>query len=140
MGREDLAGDDSLRTLAGRNARREEIDAAVSAWAATREQYEAAWQLQAAGIAAAPVLANWQLLSDPHLFSRGFYKYIEHPVTGVLPYPGWAWQFSRTPAAVYRPAPMFGEHNQELLIEAGLDTAGIRALYDAGIVADEPRL
>ena len=34
-------------------------------------------------MSAAPVLANWQVLADPHLFRRGLYVPIEHPVVGV---------------------------------------------------------
>ena len=37
-----------------------------------------------------------------------------------------------------RPAPLFAEHNREILHEAGLDDDAIEALYAAGATADEP--
>jgi crotonobetainyl-CoA:carnitine CoA-transferase CaiB-like acyl-CoA transferase len=96
--------------------------------------------LQRAGVTAAPVLANWQLLADPHLFARGFYVPISHPVAGVYPYPSWPWRFSRTPAAVTRYAPLFGEHNSEILRELGLNEAAVQSLYDRKVTADTPIL
>ena len=83
IGRVDLAEDGGLAGLEGRRARHDELDAAIGSWTAGFEQYEAAWLLQRAGVSAAPVLANWQVLADPHLFRRGFYVSIEHPVVGV---------------------------------------------------------
>jgi crotonobetainyl-CoA:carnitine CoA-transferase CaiB-like acyl-CoA transferase len=104
------------------------------------EQYEIAWALQRAGVSAAPVLANWQMLPDPHLHQRGFFVDIEHPVVGVYPYASWPWRFTRTPASIRRAAPVFAEHNRDIFIELGLTTSEIDALYAEGITADEPLL
>lgn len=136
--RDDLAADSRLATLEGRWAHHDEIDEAIRAWTQTLEQYEVAWALQRAGVSAAPVLANWQMLPDPHLHARGFYVYVEHPVVGVYPYASWPWQFSRTPAEVRRGAPVFAEHNRDVLREIGLSEAEIEELYATGITADVP--
>jgi crotonobetainyl-CoA:carnitine CoA-transferase CaiB-like acyl-CoA transferase len=136
--RPDLAADPDLATLAGRRARHDELDAAVAAWTSDLEQYEVAWACQRAGVSAAPVLANWQVLPDPHLHHRGFYEPIEHPVVGVYPTTTWPWRFARTPARLARPAPLFGEHNRRILRDAGFDEARIEALYATGVTADEP--
>lgn len=136
--RPDLAEDQGLATAAGRRERHDEIDAAVAAWTAGRESYEVAHQLQRSGISAAPVLANWQILADPHIHRRGFFAPIEHPVVGVYPTATWPWRFSRTPARLARPAPLFGEHNRQVLSEIGLDDERIAELYASGVTADEP--
>ena len=138
LGRADLAADPGLATLAGRRARHDELDAAIATWTSGLEQYEVAWALQRAGISAAPVLANWQVLPDPHLHHRGFYQPIEHPVVGVYPTTTWPWRFSRTPARLAAPAPLFGEHNRRILADARFDEARIEALYATGVTADEP--
>jgi crotonobetainyl-CoA:carnitine CoA-transferase CaiB-like acyl-CoA transferase len=138
MGRPDLAGDVDLSTTEGRWARHDEIDAAIGAWTATLEQYEVAWALQRVGVSAAPVFANWQILPDPHLHDRGFYIDVEHPVVGVYPYASWPWQFSRTPAAITRAAPVFAEHNRDVLREAGFSDSEIDDLYASGVTADDP--
>ena len=138
IGRPDLAADESLADLATRHARHDELDAAISAWTADLEQYEVAEALQARGVPAGPVLANWQVLADPHIFERGMYETIVHPVVGAYPTTTWPWRFERTPASIRRPAPLFAQHNREVLREAGLTDDHIEALYASGTTADEP--
>ncbi len=137
LGRDDLAADATLAHGDGRQARHDELDAAITAWTTELEAYEAAWALQRRGVSAAPVLANWQILPDPHIHSRGFYQPVSHPVVGVYPMTTWPWRFSRTPAAT-GPAPLFAEHNHQILAEIGYDEAAIAALYAAGATADVP--
>ena len=105
-----------------------------------REQYEIAHAVQALGVPAGPVLANWQIMPDPHIHARGMYETIVHPVVGAYPTTTWPWRFERTPARIVRPAPLFAQHNREILAEAGLDHAAIAALYASGTTADEPAL
>jgi crotonobetainyl-CoA:carnitine CoA-transferase CaiB-like acyl-CoA transferase len=138
IGRPDLAADESLADLAARHARHDELDAAIAAWTAPLEQYEIAEALQARGVPAGPVLANWQIMADPHIFHRGMYETIVHPVVGAYPTTTWPWRFERTPARIVRPAPLFAQHNREILHESGLDDAAIAALYASGTTSDEP--
>jgi crotonobetainyl-CoA:carnitine CoA-transferase CaiB-like acyl-CoA transferase len=140
MTRPDLRDDARLATLEGRHAHHDEIDAAINEWTRGLEQYEIAWDLQRRGVSAAPVLANWQVLPDPHIRGRGFYIDVEYPVVGVYKATTWPWRFSRTRARITRPAPLFSEHNHEILREAGLDDDAIAALYASGVTSDEPAL
>jgi crotonobetainyl-CoA:carnitine CoA-transferase CaiB-like acyl-CoA transferase len=138
IGRPDLAADESLATLSARQARHDELDAAISEWTVRYEQYELAEALQARGVPAGPVLANWQMLPDPHLYHRGMFETLLSPVVGAYPTTTWPWKFERTPARLTRPAPLFAQHNREILKEAGLDEDAIAALYESGTTADEP--
>jgi crotonobetainyl-CoA:carnitine CoA-transferase CaiB-like acyl-CoA transferase len=140
IGRPDLAADPDLVALAGRQARHDELDVALMVWASQREHYEAAWALQRAGVSAAPVLANWQMEADPHLHARGVFQRVAHPVVGVYPTTTGPWRFARTPARLDRPAPLFAEHNRQVLAEAGLSEAQIASLYAVGVTADEPEI
>lgn len=141
LDRPDLAQDESLGTASGRQAQHDMLDEAIGRWSEGLDHYEAARRLQAAHVPAAPVLANWELLSDPHLHARGFYVPVPHPEAGVLPYPGMPWHFSRTPAAVRGGAPCFAEHNTLVFRDVlGLCDAEIAALYAAGVTADEPQV
>lgn len=134
----ELAADPALRTLDGRLARRRELDDRLSAWTAGLGQYDVARRLQAVGVSAAPVLANWQILADPHIHASGFYRMVAHPEVGVNPTSSWPWTFSATPAAIRRHAPLFGQDNRQVLAELGLSDAEIDARYAAGITADAP--
>ena len=81
IGRPDLAADESLADLADRQARHDELDAAISAWTADLEQYEIAeMPCRRGACRPAPVLANWQIIADPHIYQRGMYEM--HPAPG----------------------------------------------------------
>lgn len=126
-------------TGAARVTARAAIDERLSAWTRAREQYACVRLLQAAGVAAAPILHNWQLHGDPHLYARGVFIPIEHPDTGVLPYPGFPWRFSATPPVVRMAAPRFAEGNGYVFGSLlRLDEREIAALYDAGVTAHDP--
>ena len=58
----------------------------------------------------------------------------EHPQGRykVIPSPA---RFSATPSSVRRPAPLPGEHTEEVLAEAGLTAAEIAGLRDAGVLS-----
>ena len=115
-----------------------ESDEALRAWLLARNHLTAAFELQSRGIPAAAVMANWELFTDNHLNDRGFFVPVRHEVAGTYRFPGHPWRFSETPARVYRAAPMFAEHNDEVFAEAGLSPDDIRALYDEGITSDHP--
>ncbi|MGE5595594.1 MAG: CaiB/BaiF CoA transferase family protein [Hyphomicrobiales bacterium] len=139
IGRDDLANDPGLQSAEGRRARHEEIDAAIREWSASRDHNAAAEELQAAGVPAAPVVANWELVSDNHLHSRGFYVPISHPKAGTHWFPGFAWRFTRTPAEIYRPAPLFAQHNHDVFAGVlGMTPEEIEKLYASGATNDEP--
>lgn len=128
-------------TTAHRVAARAEVDAIVGAWTATQAQYECARRLQAVGVPAAPILHNWQLHSDPHLYARGAFLQIEHPDTGVMPYPGFPWRLSHTPACVRSAAPRFAEGNEYVFgTLLGLSPDQVAELYATGVTADVPRM
>jgi benzylsuccinate CoA-transferase BbsF subunit len=118
---------------------RAEIDAALEAWTSTQSQQEIPRLLQSRGIPAAPILHNWQLHSDPHFFARNAFVFIDHPDTGVMPYPGFPWEFSLTKPAVRMASPRFGEANRYVFSHIlGMDEQHVRQLYDSHATTDEP--
>jgi crotonobetainyl-CoA:carnitine CoA-transferase CaiB-like acyl-CoA transferase len=55
----------------------------------------------------------------------------DHPVAGRVREPRPAARFSHTPSRVGDPAPMAGQHSDEIVTELGLDPAALRA---AGVI------
>jgi len=43
--------------------------------------------------------------------------------------------FERTPSDLRRPAPLLGEHTDEVLLEAGLAPEDLATLFDEGTIA-----
>ncbi|MGH2585031.1 MAG: CoA transferase, partial [Dehalococcoidia bacterium] len=128
-------------TTAARVTARAEVDARLTAWTQTQDQYQCARALQAAGVSAAPILHNWQLHSDPHLFAREAFIFIDHPDTGVLPYPGFPWRFSLTRPSVRMAAPRFAEGNEYVFgTLLGCSAEQIASLEDEGVTARVPEM
>lgn len=78
----------------------------------------------------APVLTMSEAIQHPHNRQRGVFT----DVDGSLQ-PAPAPRFSRTPAAVQRPAAEPGQHTTEVLSEMGFDEARIEFLLHEGVVA-----
>jgi crotonobetainyl-CoA:carnitine CoA-transferase CaiB-like acyl-CoA transferase len=132
IGRADLAADPGLATLDGRRRRSAEIDEALSAWAAGRDNVAAGRVLQAAGVPAAPVLSGQDLHDDPQLAAIGFFVDVDHPEAGTHRYQGLPFHFSATPVGYGSPAPCLGQDTEEILREIGLDDGEIAALLRDG--------
>jgi crotonobetainyl-CoA:carnitine CoA-transferase CaiB-like acyl-CoA transferase len=139
IGRQEWAGDPRLRTVEGRRDCEGEIEAAIREWCATRDHNAAAKALQAAGVPAAPVMQNWELISDNHLHDRHFWVKTRHPEAGTFWFPGFPWRFERTPPRVRMHAPLFAEHNRAVFRDvAELSDKEIDGLYAEGVTSDAP--
>src|SRR5690606_42134334 len=95
---------------------------------------------RAAGVPAAPVMANWELFTDNHLNSRDYFVRVSHPDVGMHWFSGFLWKFEKTPARVQSHAPLFAEHNDAVFSGLlGMDNFAVAALYAADATADEPQ-
>lgn len=115
IGQPDLAGQypDHETRLQAHDA----LDEYVSAWTSAREPYDVMQALQAAGVPAGVVQLSSDLLTDPQYQHRGFYRYLDHPVMGNIPYAGHQYRISNYDNGPRKPAPMLGEHSFEVLSE-----------------------
>jgi crotonobetainyl-CoA:carnitine CoA-transferase CaiB-like acyl-CoA transferase len=121
-------------TFADRIAHRDEIDAAISAWTASRDVADAAAELQAAGVSAMPVMGPDDQHADPHLSSRAFIVTLHHPEVGVEHHVGNPIRFSDLPQRTADSAPLLGVHTQHVLESwLGIDETRYRVLAEAKI-------
>ena len=116
----------------------ESPERALAAWAAGHGAREAAAALQAAGIAAGPVMPGTALLHDPHLVARGFWLEAERRHVGRHVVPSAPYALDGERPAFVRAAPTLGEHNAEVLGEVlRLPLAEIAALERAGVIGSK---
>ncbi|WP_172122841.1 MULTISPECIES: CoA transferase [unclassified Devosia] len=115
MGSPELATDPRFANLDRRRDNDEALRAIISGWTTDKDKHALAQQLQAAGIAAAPVQNPKDLAEDPYLGYRGFFTELEHPDAGRHPHPSLPIHLSATPGAQIRSAPTFGGHNRHVL-------------------------
>ncbi|HEY1260580.1 MAG TPA: CoA transferase [Stellaceae bacterium] len=92
------------------------IDGLVAGFIASLPAEEVYHRAQERGFTWGAVRAPEQLLADPHLSDRGFWKEVEHPeLSHRFTYPGEAAIFNGSPWRISRRAPLIGEHNAEIL-------------------------
>ena len=125
----DLAGDPRFATAAGRIAGAAEIDARLRRWCASRSAEAAAATLQANGVPAGMVQDGGDLMADPQLLARDFWRTTDHAVFGARPYDRFPALWSTTDLEPYLDSGAYiGQHNDEVYRElAGLGDDEIAA-------------
>ena len=73
--------------------------------------------------------------NDPQAALNGYVTELQHPTHGSIKLPGFPVTLSQTPARIYRQAPEFGEHTEEVLIDIlGLDWDAITRLKERAVI------
>jgi crotonobetainyl-CoA:carnitine CoA-transferase CaiB-like acyl-CoA transferase len=88
--------------------------------------------LSAADVPVMRVNSVEDLKTEPHLTAVDFFEQRQHPHEGTYRSMRAPVKFAATPASVRREPPGLGEHNRELMREAGLNDAAIEALEVSG--------
>jgi len=136
IGQPTLASDPRFKTLAGRKANEDALEAVVSQWTADKTPKEVTTALQARNIPAFPCMTNKDLATDPHLLGRDFFVELEHPEVGKRQHIGIPWKLHGTPLEVRRPAPCQGQHTDSVLRDIlGYSVAEVERLRQAGVLA-----
>ncbi len=133
LDRPDLVADANLATAAGRASNVEAWYEAMDSAVAPFSMDEVVRRLRGADVPVAPVLDPAQVADDPQVASQNLLREIDHPVAGRVrqPRPTAAWFGGDVSPG---PAPLHGEHTDELLTQLGYDDAAVSELRKAGTV------
>jgi len=135
IGRPELAADARFADVVSRYRNQDELGGIVGQWTRQLAPQAATDALQAAGVAAAPVLGVPGLFDDAHLRARGFWESVSHPDAGTRDMDGVPWRLSRSPAHIRLPAPRPGEHNEYVLQGLlGLSEGEVQMLAEVGAI------
>lgn len=129
-GRTDLLGDVRYSTASLRIANAPFLYHEVGSMMAERTTAEWLAFFKEQDVPAAPVATLDELVEELPMDT--------HPVAGPFRRIPPAVRFARTPQSVRRPAPLIGEHTEEVLGEAGYDANGIAALRRSGALGEVP--
>ncbi len=99
-----------------------------------RTKKELMLEAQKAKILSGPVNTMDDVLADPHFNDRGVFVEIEHPVTGKLTYPGAPVKMTETPWQMRSPAPLLGQHNEDILGELGYTKEDLVKLKEQNVI------
>jgi crotonobetainyl-CoA:carnitine CoA-transferase CaiB-like acyl-CoA transferase len=122
IGRAELKSDPRFVDNAARVAHRDELDAIIGAFIATRGQAENLALFEAAGVTVGPVCSVADLMDHPFVEGREAIVELPDRDLGSVPMHNIIPRFSATPAPFRRPAPEVGEHTEELRHELGMAT------------------
>ncbi|SRR5579875_2944928 len=129
------ACDERFATMLGRLQNSQVLDTFLSAHVRERDAWDLTSRLQEKGVAAYPVQSCLDLHQDENLESFGFWHWLEHPEMGPAPYMGLQHKLSATPGQLRSPAPLLGQHTDEILQQMlGLDDEQIAQLRKDGVL------
>lgn len=115
MGAPQLVGDTRFRTAPNRKANEDELEKLLTEWTSQRDRWEVTKVLQEAGVAAFPAMSASDLAEDKHLEARGAFSRLPHPEVGSRLHMGIPWLLTESPNGVRAPAPLLGQHTDEVM-------------------------
>jgi benzylsuccinate CoA-transferase BbsF subunit len=133
LGEPGWAMDPALDTLGGRQANIEVIDKQLGAFTSAFDPRELMELLQAGGVPAGMVERSSDHQLDPQLAHRSFFRRLEHPEMGEVPYEGHQYRITGYDNGPRFPAPCLGEHTFQTLAEVlELDVDEVGRILSSG--------
>lgn len=83
------------------------------------------------GVPCGPVLNVKEAIEHPHIKARDMMVHCEHPTAGDQYFQGCVIKLSETPGSVDAPAPLLGQHNEEIF---GLSEVQVVELNEQGVI------
>lgn len=134
MERPDLLADARFANNAERVRNRDSVYREITPWAAARTKQEVMAAL-GGSVPAGPVNTAADIFSDPHAAARGMLVEVEHPGCDTpKTIVGSPVHMTETPPGVRSPAPILGQHTDEVLAALGYDEAARGRMKAAGVV------
>lgn len=137
MERENCREDLRFKNLEDRVLNADEVEALITEWSRNLTTAEALAILRAHKILADPVLEIEEVLRDAQLASRQMIEDLKHPLSGATGFKaaGFPIRFTEIPAAYAGPAPLLGQHNDEIYRGLlGLSPEEIAKLKEEGVI------
>jgi crotonobetainyl-CoA:carnitine CoA-transferase CaiB-like acyl-CoA transferase len=88
---------------------------------------------QAKRVLVGPVNNARDLVNNPHMKARDYFVVIEHPTTGKIKYPGAPFKAGNS-FQIKRPAPLLGQHNEEVYRQLGYTRKDLVKLKETGVI------
>ena len=117
LGKEEIINDERFITNSARTTNEKALKVILDEVFKTKTIDEWLAMLEEAGVPCAPINTVDRVVKDPQVNARHMLVEIEHPVAGKLHVPGIPIKMYKTPGSVDTPAPLLGQHTDEILKE-----------------------
>jgi crotonobetainyl-CoA:carnitine CoA-transferase CaiB-like acyl-CoA transferase len=134
IGRMDLFEHPDFRTAEARASNRQALNRELNAGFRTKKSAEWVEILNKGGVPCGPIYRMDEVFADVQVKHVEAATEVVHKRLGRLRLVNQPVKLSRTPARLAAASPERGEHNDEILLELGLDAREIRQLKDEGII------
>ncbi len=134
MERTDLIDHPDFKTNDRRCINRDKLNDAIRGWTKTRSKDEIEPALTEVGVPVASILNIDQAANHPQIQAREMLVEIEHPTIGKTKYQGIPIKLYSTPGSISRPAPLLGQHTEEVLTALGIKKQRIKDLKALGVI------
>jgi len=103
-------------------------------WSMERTKDELMEEAQRYRVPCMRVSTPQDLVEDKHFKAVNYFIELEHSVAGKFLYPGLPFKLLGSPAQVTSPAPLLGQHNEEVLGELGYTKDDLEKLQETGVI------
>ncbi|MCX5820354.1 MAG: CoA transferase [Deltaproteobacteria bacterium] len=135
IGLENLSNDPRFTTNPLRTKNRRELNTILDPVMKTKTTAEWGKIFEEASLPYSPINNLQQICEDSHIRYRGMLVEIDQPAVGKMRIANSPIRLSETPGQVYAPAPLLGQHSEDVLREVlGYSQAEIDKLKEAGII------
>ena len=136
MGKPQWTKLERFSTLSQRLEHTLELNDLIEQWTVNYAPEDVMKMLQGVGVPAAVVNNAADMINDPQLKSRGFFTQLHHPVLGDTYCDSNPIRLSKTPAQLWRAAPVLGEDNRYVYQDLiGLDEQQYSQYIEKGIIS-----
>jgi CoA:oxalate CoA-transferase len=135
VGAEELLEDPRFLTNAGRVEDRLALRDGLEVRTVERTTEEWIGLLRGIAIPCGPIADIAQVVADPQVIARDMIVELDQPKAGPLRVPGTPIKLSETPGEVKTPAPLLGQHTEEILVGwLGMDPGEVAELRERGVL------
>lgn len=135
IGRSDLVSEEKFLTNDARCQNyNPELKDIIGEWAKDKTKKQLEEMFDKAGIPCGPVLDMKEAIEHPQIQAREMMVHMDHPTIGKMYFQGVPVKLSRTPGSVDSPAPLLGQHNEEIYARLGISKEKVKSMKENGII------
>jgi len=115
MGNPDWCQGEEWASMAYRTHHLMDIAGRIDEWMLEQAKDEIHHRAGREGIPIGPINTAEDVMASPQYAAREFFVSVDHPEAGRHRYAGWPYRMAASPPRSSRPAPLLGEHREEVL-------------------------